>query len=139
MPLYLFYSEKKDEYREIFFNMNDEKVYNGEDGSEIGEWSRRWTVPNASVDSISDVDPFDTRKLVEKTGKMKGTIGDLWTASEEASKRREDKLGHEDPVRRKYLDNYQKENNRKHFHDRPQKIDAGVATIDFSKLKLDQT
>lgn len=136
MPQYTYINDETGEKIDLFQGMNDEHKYIDENGK---EWRRIFYSPNASVDSLSDVDPFDTRKLVEKTGKMKGTIGDLWTASEEASKRREDKLGHEDPVRRKYLDNYQKENNRKHFHDRPQKIDAGVATIDFSKLKSDQT
>lgn len=132
MPEYRFFNTETKEYRDVFFKMNDDKIYNGEDGSEIGKWVRRWTKPNASVDSISSLDPFNTKAYVEKTGKTKGTLGDLWNISKEASERRAEKLGHEDPVRRKYFDNYEKTHNVKHFYDRPEKIDAGPAVIDFT-------
>lgn len=135
MPEYLFFNEETEEYRTVFFNMNDEKIYNGKDGSEVGKWKRRWTVPNAAVDSISDIDPFDTKKLVEKTGKMKGNVGSLWDISREASEKRADKIGGEDPIKRKYLDNYQKETGTKHFHDRPSKIETKHATINLDALK----
>lgn len=131
MPEYLFYNSETEEYRNVFFKMNDEKIYNGEDGSEVGIWSRRWTSPNASVDSIANTNPFDTRAHVEKTGKMKGTMGDLYSISKEMSERRAEKLGHEDPVKRKHFDSYEKTQGVKHYYDKPDKIETKHATIDF--------
>jgi len=133
MPLFLFKNSDTNEVREIFFKMNDDKVYNGEDGTEIGKWSRRWTKPNASVNSLSNTNPFDTRAHVEKTGQMKGSLGDLFNISKEMSERRQDKIGGEDPVKRKFFEDYkQKNNGAKHFHDRPDKIETKHATIDFT-------
>lgn len=132
MPEYLFYNEKTQEHRFVFFKMNDEKIYNGEDCSEVGLWSRRWTKPNASVDSIANVNPFDMKKMVAKTGAMKGTVGDLWNVSKEASEKRSEKLGHEDPVKRKYLDNYAKEHQTRHYYDKPSRIENKHAIVDFT-------
>lgn len=132
MPNYLFKHPEKEEYIEVFFHMNDEKIYIDENGT---QWERRWTVPNASVDSISDIDPFDTKKFVEKTGKMKGDIGNLWDISKEASDRRADKVGGEDPIKKKYFKDYKKENGINHWHDRPSKIETKHATINLDALK----
>lgn len=132
MPEYRFFNKETKEYRYVFFKMNDDKVYNGEDGTEVGKWERRWTKPNASVDSISNLDPFNIQSYVDKTGQTKGSLGDLWDISKEASIRRAEKLGHEDSIKRKFFDNYEKENKVKHFYDRPDKIETDVATIDFT-------
>jgi len=136
MPEYLFVKKETGETRLVFFKMNDDKVYNGENGKEVGLWERRWTKPNASVDSISSLNPFNIQSYVEKTGKTKGTIGDLWSISKEASERRAEKLGHEDPIRRQFFEKYEKENKVKHFYDKPDKIDTNVATIDFTAPDL---
>jgi hypothetical protein len=130
MPLYLFKHPEKNEYREVVFKMNEDKRFVDEDGI---EWERRFTVPNASVDSLSDVDPFNIREAVTKTGNKKGSVGDLWDFSRELSERREEKIGHEDPVKRKMFQSYEEKNKVKHFYDKPSKIDAGPATIDFTK------
>lgn len=132
MPEYLFQNKVTQEYREVFFKMLDDKIYNGEDGNEEGLWERRFTIPNASVDSISNTNPFDTRAHVAKTGAMKGNLGDLFSVSKEMSERRAEKLGHEDPVKRQFFKDYQKKNNgAKHFSDRPDKIETKDAIIDF--------
>ena len=132
MPQYLFQNKVSQEYREVFFKMLDDKIYNGEDGTEEGLWERRFTIPNASVDSISNTNPFDTRAHVTKTGAMKGNLGDLFNVSKEMSERRAEKLGHEDPVKRQFFKDYQKKNNgAKHFSDRPDKIETKDAIIDF--------
>lgn len=127
-PEYLYQHPETKEVVSVIQTMREEHCYE-KDGI---EYKRVFTKPNASVDSISSLDPFDTRAYVEKTGKMKGNIGSLWNISKEASERRAEKLGHEDPVRRRFFDKYEKKNGTKHFYDRPDKIDAGIATIDFT-------
>lgn len=129
MPSYIYRNEETGEVREVIQTMREEHRYFGEDGV---EWKRVWTKPNASVSSISNLDPFDTRAYVEKTGKMRGNIGSLWDISKEASQRRAEKLGHEDPIRRQFFEKYEKENKVKHFYDKPDKIDTNIATIDFT-------
>lgn len=132
MPEYRFFNTETEEYRDVFFKMNDDKVYNGEDGTEVGKWSRRWTKPNASIDSVSNTNPFDLKAYTEKTGKMKGNLGDLFAISKEASERREQKTGGPDPVKTQFFKDYQKKNNgAKHFSDRPDKIETKHAIIDF--------
>ncbi len=133
MPEYTFFNKITQEYRDVFFKMLDDKIYNGEDGTEVDIWERRWYPPNASVDSISNTNPFDTRAHVDKTGKMKGNLGDLFNISKEMSERRQDKIGGEDPVKRQFFNDYQKKNNgAKHFSDRPDKIETKHAIIDFT-------
>ena len=129
MAAYLYKNPETGETIEIIQTMNEKHIYVDKDGL---EWKRVWTVPNASVDSISNLNPFDLKSYVEKTGKSKGTVGDLWSISKEASERRAEKLGHEDPVKRKFFDNYEKEKKVKHFADRPSKIETKNAVIDFT-------
>lgn len=97
MGLYIFQHPKTEEIRELFFHMNDKKEYIDEDGV---KWNRVYTVPNAAIDT--KVDPMDANKFVEKTGKMKGTYGDLLDASREASEQREKLIG-KDTVKEEYL------------------------------------
>ncbi len=129
MPTYSYINDETGETVDVIQTMKEPHVYFGKDGK---QWRRIFYSPNASVDSISNLDPFDTKSYVEKTGKMKGTVGTLWDISKEASLRREQKLGHEDPVKRQYFDNYEKEKKVKHFHDRPSKIETKDAIIDFT-------
>lgn len=129
MPQYTYKNDDTGETVEVIQTMNEEHSYFGEDGK---EWRRIFYSPNASVDSISSLDPFDTKAYVEKTGLMKGgNIGSLWEISKEASERRAEKLGHEDPVKRGYFNSYEKDKGVKHFHDRPDKIETKSAIIDF--------
>lgn len=130
MPLYLYQNSKTEEVFEVVQTMKEEHRFFD---PKTGDLCRRiWTVPNASVDSLSNTNPFDIRSHVEKTGKMKGTVGDLWDASKEMSERRAEKIGGEDPVKRKYFDNYEKKNNTKHFYDKPSKIETKNAVIDYT-------
>lgn len=97
------------------------------------EWKRVWQVPQAIVKSVSNMNPFNTREHVDKTGQMKGSVGDLWDISREMSERREQKLGHEDPVKREYFRDYEKKNNTKHFADKKTKFETKDAMVDVSK------
>lgn len=130
MPQYIYIDDETGERFEVIQTMNEKHCfYNPQNGNEC---RRIWTVPNASIDSLSNTDPFNINSHIEKTGKMKGTVGDLWDASKEMSQRREEKLGKEDPIKRKFFDNYEKKNKVKHFKDRPTKIENKHAIIDYS-------
>lgn len=129
MPLYTYIHPETGEQIDVLQGMNDVHQHFGPDGK---EWRRVFYAPNAAIDSISSIDPFNTKKLAAKTGQKKGTVGDLWNVSKEASERRADKIGGEDPILRKHLDNYAKENRVKHWEDRPKKLENKHAVIDFT-------
>ena len=129
MPTYSYTNDKTGETLEMHQGMNDEHRFFGENGE---EWRRVFYPPNAAIDSLSNCNPFDTRSHVDKTGRMKGNLGDLFNVSKEMSERRQDKIGGEDPVKRQFFKDYQKKNNgAKHFNDRPDKIETKHAIIDF--------
>lgn len=65
------------------------------------EWGRVWSLPQAAIDTKWD--PMDSRDFVEKTGKRRGTIGDLWSKSAELGQKREEIIG-KDPVKEKHLE-----------------------------------
>lgn len=139
MPLYIYINDSTETVFEVVQKMNDKRVFFD---PETGEKCRRiFTVPNASVGAVSKIDPFNTKALAEKAGNMKGTMGDMFDMSKEASLQREDKIGAPDPVKRKFFNDYEKKMGSKHFHDVPDKIETKYATIDFTKppkeVKLD--
>lgn len=129
MPLYDFINESSGEIREVFFHMNDAKEYNGEDGSEVGQWRRVFHAPLAAIDT--KLDPNNKNEFIRRTEKYK-TIGETMDASAELSEKRASKEGF-DPLKRKYFDQYAKERNgKKHPKDRPTKIESKYATIDLA-------
>jgi len=94
MPLYLFKNPKTNKIVSVFQAMNDDHSY-----SENGiKYERIFTVPNASIDS--QIDPNSSQQFVEKTGKMKGTLGEIWDYSKEMSEKRSKVTG-VDPIREK--------------------------------------
>ena len=117
MPQYSFFNSQTNETRDVFFKMNDDKVYDGEDGTEVGQWKRVFTVPNASVDSSTKINPFSQKDFVEKTGKKRGTYGDLISAASEASQQRIDKEGR-DTVKENFFASYKKDTGKNHFNDK---------------------
>lgn len=127
MPLYIYKHPETEEVKEIFQGMNDEHVHE-EDGV---KWQRVFTKPNAAIDAVSKLDPFKKRDFIDKTGNMKGTIGDMMGLSEEMSAKRAEKTGHEDPVKRKFFDNYEKNIGKKHLADKPKRIERKGISVDF--------
>lgn len=94
MPLYLFKNPKTNKIVSVFQAMNDDHSY-----SENGiKYERIFTVPNASIDF--QIDPNSSQQFVEKTGKMKGTLGEIWDYSKEMSEKRSKVTG-VDPIREK--------------------------------------
>lgn len=113
MPLYLFENNKTGELREVFFRMLDEKIYNGEDGTELDIWERRFFVPQASIDT--KIDPESNVNFIEKTGNKKGTMQDIWNASKEASDKREQIMG-KDPIKEEYIKKWKKNRKGQRLH-----------------------
>lgn len=101
MPIYLFKNPKSGKVVQVYQDMNSEHSY-----SENGiKFERVFTVPNAQIDS--EIDPDSAQKFVEKTGKMKGTLGEIWDYSKELSEKRAQKTG-EDHLRTKAEEKYSK-------------------------------
>lgn len=126
-PLYIYQHPETEEIQEVFQGMNDPHIFE-KDGV---VWRRVFTKPHAAVQSLSSLDPFNKRDFVDKTGNMKGTIGDMMGLSEEMSAKRAEKTGKEDPVKRKFFDDYQKNVGKKHMADKPKKIEKNGFTVDF--------
>ena len=117
MPIYIYKHPEEETYKEIIQTMNDAHIYS-EDGV---EWKRVFTVPQASIDT--KINPFSSKEFIQKTGNKKGTFGDMMDYSAEMSRKREEKVGTDDPVKRKFFDDYTKKNKVKHVQDKPKVIE----------------
>lgn len=95
MPLYPFKNQKTGEVRDVFFGMNDNKEYKGEDGAEEGDWKRVFSAPQLATTGIA-LDPFSQKSFLKKTENVK-TYGEAWKISKEMSEMRSSKLGAPDP------------------------------------------
>jgi hypothetical protein len=103
MPYYLFSHPDTGEIQEIFFHMNDEKIYIDEYGL---KWNREFTVPQAGIDT--QIDPFSSKAFVEKTKKA-GTVGELFDLSKEMSEKRGGLKN--DPVKKTHERQWKKDRN----------------------------
>jgi hypothetical protein len=125
VPIYIYKHPAKDEYEEVIQGMNDLHRF-FKDGK---EWKRVYLSPNASISSNDD--PFNPNSFVEKTGKMKGTVGDMMSYSEELSEKRADKHGGQDPVLKQHFKDYEKQVGKKHISDKPKLFEDKSMKIDF--------
>lgn len=112
MPIYIYRNPDTEEHIEIIQTMSEEHIYVDEFGL---EWKRVFTVPNAMIDTKTD--PWNHNDFVEKTGKMKGTVGDVLDYSAELSQQRAQSHGKEDPVKKKVFDDYKKRTGKQHLSD----------------------
>jgi hypothetical protein len=106
MPDYVFLKEGDPSQHTIrYYHMNEApsigSLITDPDGT---QWRRAATKPRASIDT--KMDPYSSKDFVKATNK-KGTMGDLWDRSKEASLKRADKEGI-DPVKRSFYDDYAK-------------------------------
>lgn len=124
MPIYLFKNPKTGKIVSVFQQMNEEHVHS-EDGI---KHERVFTVPNAQIDADIDVD--SSEKFIEKTGKMKGTLGEIWDYSQELSNKRAEKNGGIDPVRQKAEEKYSKKR-------RGMKYKNKINPSEMPKIQLD--
>lgn len=112
MPRYDFQHVETGEVHEVFFHMNDAKIYSGPDGTQTGEWRRVFSSPNATIDG--KIDPFNKRDFVEKTGRKKDSVGALLDRARDAHLERVQKDG-KDPIKEKFLKDYKSTNGVEHY------------------------
>ena len=111
MPLYIYANDETKEFVEVYQGINDEHKFFDESGR---EWRRVFTPPQVSTKGSNSLDAWDLNGFVNKTGDMKGSVGDLWQAAEELSEKRAERTG-EDPYKKKTIENYEKKTKRKHY------------------------
>ena len=121
MPLYTFVNPKTKKTKDVFFHMNDDKIYI-EDGV---EWTRVYHSPQATVKN--PINPNNSKEFAHVTGKMKGNVGDIHNLSEELSnKRASESEDGRDPIKDSYLDKWsEKRGGRSHSQDdrpKPKKV-----------------
>jgi len=101
MPIYLYQNPDTLEVVEIVQKISDKHEF-AKDGI---EYNRVFTSPNAAIDTR--IDPFSAKEFASKTSNKKGTLGDLYDQSREASEKRERSIG-KDPVKEKFWADYSK-------------------------------
>jgi len=127
MPFYIFQHPKTSEVKELFFSMNDDKKYVDDSGT---EWKRVYSLPQLNTES--SFDPWDQNGFVNKTAKMKGSVGDLMDKSAELSAKRAESNDGVDPLKKKYFDNYSKERKgAKHHLDKSKTYESKNVKIEF--------
>ena len=126
MSIYIFKHPETEEHKEVIQGMNEEHIHIDESGL---EWKRVFIAPHASIDTKDDA--WDHNGFVEKTGKMKGTIGDVLDYSSELSEKRAGANGGEDPVKRKAFNDYEKKVGKKHMSDKQKAIGTPKIKIDL--------
>lgn len=131
MPLYTFFHEPTQTYEDVFFHMNDEKIFNGHDGTQVGEWRRIYLPGYASVDTTAKIDPFSAKDFVNKTNKP-DTYGSLLDKSKELSLKRREKDG-VDIVQEKFLANYKKDTGKTHFGELGKTVEKNGFKVSFEK------
>lgn len=102
MPLYLYLDERDGSVHEVVQTMKEEHRAFAKDGYEL---KRIFINPNASIDSKWDEN--SSKDFIEKTGRKRGTVGDLFDKSKELSLKREQKEGC-DPIKEKMYNDYSK-------------------------------
>jgi hypothetical protein len=126
MPIYLYQNPETGVSKEIIQKMKDEHVYE-EDGV---KWKRIFLSPNASIDT--KLDASDKVGFIEKTGNMKGTVGDMLDYSAELSEERASKSGDgKDPVKKKLFSDYKKKTGKKHMSDKKKTFENSNVKIDL--------
>jgi hypothetical protein len=117
--IYLFYNTETEEYIEVEMSMKNYAPYRGKNGDEDC-WERVYDAPQISMrnSTATKLDPYSQNEFVERTGKMKGSVGDMLDYSKELSEKRAESNGGVDPVKQKYFKNYEKKNGVKHVADK---------------------
>lgn len=128
MPRYDFQHSETQEIHEVFFHMNDIKVYKGLNGDEEGKWVRLFHVPLAAIDT--QLDPNDKNQFIRRAEKYK-TIGSVIDKSRELSDIRAQR-NEVDPQKRAFFDKYSADRGgKKHLQDRPSVIENARVKIEL--------
>lgn len=132
--LYKFKHTKTGEIHEVEMSMKDYEAYKGPNGDDE-HWERVYEAPqiNMGVSTAKSIDPWDNNSFVNRTKDMKGTVGDLLDHSAELStKRAKESFNGEDPLKRKYFDDYSKaRGGKKHLKDLKKTIENKHMRVDL--------
>jgi hypothetical protein len=108
MPEYIYKNPETGEQITVWQSVHEEHSYE----IEGLPYDRVYTIPHASIDTR--IDPNSEKEFREKA---KGTIGDLWDQSAEASEKRTKEHG-SDPIKKKFFEDYsEKRKGKKHPQD----------------------
>lgn len=133
MPLYEFENVKNPKkHEQFFYSMREAPKVGDVIKDEKGvEWRRVFTLPFASVDS--QIDPNSANDFIEKTGKKKGSYGDILDASKELSEKRAKQNGGVDPLQKKFFQDYSKKRHGlQHLEEKKKtKVDKNGFTISY--------
>ena len=109
MPEYIYENPDTGEQVSVWQSVHEEHVYE----IEGVQYSRVYTLPNAAVDTR-----IDPNSISDFRNKAKGTVGDLWDQSAEASEKRAEQHGGQDPVKKQFFKDYsEKRKGAKHPKD----------------------
>lgn len=101
MPVYLFTSiEDESVQTDIYFPFKDAPRIGAIIDHEGQKWRRMPTYMQMA--SNTEISPFDSKAFVEKTGRMKGTYGELTDYSKEMSEKRAAASGGVDVILEKH-------------------------------------
>ena len=102
MPIYLFSNPSNEkEVIEVVMSVHDEHIYI-KDGV---KWDRVFTKPTAAIDTVWN--PDSKADFSEKSGRKKGTLGQIMDKAAELSDKRAERTG-KDPIKQSYYDSYAK-------------------------------
>jgi len=107
MPNYTFKNLDTGEEKDFFYSMKEVPSSDTVIIADGVRWKRIFVAPQLNTTGMKPIDPFSQKAFREKTGSMKGNLGNLWDVSKELSEKRAEKLG-EDPLKKKYFDDYRK-------------------------------
>lgn len=111
MPLYTYKHPEKEKYVDVVQSMNQDHTFTDEQGL---QWERVFVNPNTSIGSRIDGSEENFKSYFDN---KKGTLGDAWDVSREASEKRKQKYGH-DPVQKQYYEQYSSNRQgKKHISD----------------------
>lgn len=105
--IYLFKNPQTGEIKEIVQPANAEHQYE-ENGI---KFEREFVIPYVGIDT--QIDCHSSKDFVEKTGKKRGTINDLWQTSAELSEKRAQIQG-QDPLKQDYYKKYKDIRGKEH-------------------------
>lgn len=110
MPIYLYEHPETSEQKEVVQRMTEAHEYS-EDGI---KWKRVFVIPQASIDVLDNVDPFNKQQFMDKTKSMRNiTQGEMWDLSAELSRKRTKKMG-KDPVKEGTVKDYKRKTGLDH-------------------------
>ena len=107
MPTYIFQHPSTGDVKEISQRISDAHEYIDDSGI---QWNRVFTVPHASIPSLTRIDAGSEQDFMNKTQDTGGTCGDLFDLSNELSaKRKSQSSNGKDPIKQRFFKDYSTE------------------------------